>query len=411
MGDSNANAPTKANYRCWAIRQAGGSFFSNHHRKDLANGKRQIWWDKGTQSKDAPLYLSETVRERDHSDSLLLCEGEPDTDALVDKGFYALGTVTGASTPPSDEALSVLHGRAVALWPDADPETTNPPFAGQRHMDEIAGRLRDRDCDVLLVEWADAPQDGAGAKDYFEAGHSARDFAELLSNAESYPTDGIAPALESQLEANGVPERDTSETHRDDGHLTVVPPASTYPLSMLPSTFLAYVREASVAIGVDPAMVAIPLLMNAAATIGNRASLELKPGYILFPTLWGVVVAPPGSAKTPAQMAASQPMVTLQREAKQLYDEQLANWEAETAEWESTDRADRDAKPERPVMEHFFTTDATIEALGSIVDTNPGVVLQRDEIVGWVTGIDAYRKGGERQQHLSMWAGTAAHGY
>ena len=117
-------------------------------------------------------------------------------------------------------------------------------------------------------------------------------------------------------------------------------------------------------------------------------------------------VAAPGSGKTPAEMAANGPLLTLQREAKQEFDFALAQYDSELAEWESLPKADRGVKPSRPVMEHFLTSDATIEALAHIVAVSPGVSLQRDELVGWVTSFDAYKKGGERQSHLSLWAGA-----
>lgn len=182
-----------------------------------------------------------------------------------------------------------------------------------------------------------------------------------------------------------------------------VPP---YPVEALNDPFSSYVSSAARAIGVPPEFVAVPLLVNAGAAIGNRKEIELKPGYTQRPILWAAVVAPPGSAKTPAGMAANAPLLELQREAKEAHGEALMEWESDIAAWEDAPKGERGQKPPRPVMDHFLTTDATIESLATIVDTSPGVVIFKDEIVGWVTAFDAYRKGGERQAHLSMWAGV-----
>jgi hypothetical protein len=58
-------------------------------------------------------------------------------------------------------------------------------------------------------------------------------------------------------------------------------------------------------------------------------------------------------------------------------------------------------------MRHYYTTDATMEAIAPMFATSPGVALIRDELSGWVKSFDAYRggKGGDRQKWLGLWAG------
>ena len=65
---------------------------------------------------------------------VIVCEGEPATDALLDLGLSAVGTVTGAGSTPGPGPLEVLRARDVVLWPDAD-------SAGTKHMGRIAETL------------------------------------------------------------------------------------------------------------------------------------------------------------------------------------------------------------------------------------------------------------------------------
>lgn len=51
---------------------------------------------------------------------IIIAEGEKAAAALLDAGFTAVGTVTGASSTLDTEALEVLRDREVILWPDAD---------------------------------------------------------------------------------------------------------------------------------------------------------------------------------------------------------------------------------------------------------------------------------------------------
>src|SRR5207237_1071261 len=87
---------------------------------------------------------------------------------------------------------------------------------------------------------------------------------------------------------------------------------------------------------------------------------------------------------------------------------------AELSEWKhraGKDRADAGAPPEkpmRPVMGRTFTDDATMEALGRRLHESPrGIVFMRDEIAGWVRGMNQYRggNGADRQRWLSIWSG------
>jgi hypothetical protein len=194
-----------------------------------------------------------------------------------------------------------------------------------------------------------------------------------------------------------------------------------YPVEVLPEPAQAYVVGAAKAIGCPVEMVAVPFLAYAGATIGRQFAIELKRSFRQWPVLWAAVVAPTGSAKTPANEAARLPMEELQDAARERFEADLVAHElamvayeerkrASKGRGEMSTKAEREAmdnapgRPGRPKLEHYFTTDATIEALAEILSGSPGVALYRDELVGWVRGFDAYKggRGGERQQHLSM---------
>jgi putative DNA primase/helicase len=187
-----------------------------------------------------------------------------------------------------------------------------------------------------------------------------------------------------------------------------LPDVPLFPIDVLPEAARRYISEAATALGVPPDMVAVPLLTFAGATIGNSLCIELKPGYWQRPILYTAVVAVPGSAKSPALDAARFPLDVLQREAIEAYKQALQEYERELEGWQASPKETRGEKPEKPLLEHYFTTDATLEALAAILEGSAGVVLCRDEIVGWVKSCDAYRggRGGDRQQWLSLWAGA-----
>jgi hypothetical protein len=101
--------------------------------KDVAWKINEEWGLKGRPLKTLPLYGIHCL-DKDNPSRVILVEGEKAADAVVGHGLFAVGSVCGATTTPSDEVLSDLQGREVILWPDAD-------LPGREHMQRISARL------------------------------------------------------------------------------------------------------------------------------------------------------------------------------------------------------------------------------------------------------------------------------
>lgn len=233
----------------------------------------------------------------------------------------------------------------------------------------------------------------------------------------------IGSTLRSGLDAGmheprEIPKKGSSVLHfssEDKGEDVAATALPEYPVHAFPEPVRSYVIEAAVSIDCPPEMVALPLLTYAGSTIGNTRYLVLKSDYIVYPILWTAIVAPPGSAKTPADKAARYAIDILQADAKYRYDDEMDGYRADYERWKHRPKSKKgevvefEPEPERPVLEHFYTTDATIEAMAMIVSRSAGVAFARDELVGWVKSMDAYKanRGAERSQYLSLWSGSA----
>jgi hypothetical protein len=208
---------------------------------------------------------------------------------------------------------------------------------------------------------------------------------------------------------SGVSERghlvNSDSSVSSQGDISGIPP---FPSESMPDVVRQYCEEAAAAIGVPVEMVACPLFAYAGATIGNRQCIQLKPGFVEYPQLWIATVAPPGAAKSPADGAARMPIDELQTEAKNVFDLDADHYRNELQQWKDSPKETRGDAPAAPDLQHYYSTDTTIEALGRILESSPGVALSRDEFVGWVNSMDAYKggKGSERQHHLSAWSGA-----
>lgn len=168
------------------IRDVGGELRALHHRRDFSDGTKAFSWRRpdgkaglnGIPATSLPLYRSETLAEVPDS-FVVVVEGERAADdvaqALVGGAIGVVATVTGASTCPSDEVLSLLTGRRVVLWPDNDEP-------GNAHMAKVAQALgRVGAPEVRVVDWPDAPAHG-DAVDYLQR-HGSADLLELLNSA------------------------------------------------------------------------------------------------------------------------------------------------------------------------------------------------------------------------------------
>ena len=66
-----------------------------------------------------------------------------------------------------------------------------------------------------------------------------------------------------------------------------------------------YVEAAALATGAPAGFVALPTLVFAGTTAGNEHRIEIKAGYAQRPVLFGGVVAPTGSTKSPGGRLAA----------------------------------------------------------------------------------------------------------
>ena len=184
----------------------------------------------------------------------------------------------------------------------------------------------------------------------------------------------------------------------------LLPPVPNFPVHVLPEPGRSLAIEGAAAIGVPPDLIAVPLLGFVAGAVGRSRRLVLKKGWEERAVLDPAVVAPPGSAKTPALRLAQYAAEALQKEAHDRYQAALQAFEAALALWEASDKAERGAMPVRPVLQHIFTNDATMEAMALLLCDSSGLVLVQDELVGWIKSFDAYRTAGDRQRFLSLWS-------
>jgi len=160
----------------YAIRDAAGRLHAVHVRRETPAGKAMSWRGadgrsglNGRRVDSLPLYGSERVPTWPLDAWVIVCEGESDTDALLDLNVPALGSVTGATvgtdsvTAPTVDALrDIATGRRFVTWGDHDD-------VGRAHAAAVAANLwRAGAVDVRAVVYRPTAvpwPKGAGARD------------------------------------------------------------------------------------------------------------------------------------------------------------------------------------------------------------------------------------------------------
>lgn len=180
--------------RRWEYRDAQGRLVGFIYRFDLPGGGKDLvpcaWcvceetgetgWQWKSFPKPRPLYNAHLINQRPQA-RLLLVEGEKTADAAA-KIFPELVVVTwpGGSNAVKFTDWSLLRGRHVTIWPDADlPGRKTVSTIGEILVVEGAGEVRAVDLPTGLPKgWdlADAVPEGVSL-DPAQIYHQARDFA------------------------------------------------------------------------------------------------------------------------------------------------------------------------------------------------------------------------------------------
>lgn len=187
---------------------------------------------------------------------------------------------------------------------------------------------------------------------------------------------------------------------------------------MLPFKFANYVfDEAERADNMSPDMVAVCLITSFASLIGARVGIKPKAhdDWTIIPNLWGGIVSPPSSKKSPAFDAGTYPLDQLVINARSEYNEALKKYEVKLLIQDAdknalkaklkdaSKRTDEDKQQliaeellklsdnaeSAPILKRYSTNDSTSEALAEIEKHNPnGILVLRDELTGWLESVD-----------------------
>jgi hypothetical protein len=204
-----------------------------------------------------------------------------------------------------------------------------------------------------------------------------------------------------------------------------------FPIDLLGTFWGSWCQAHAEARCVPVDYVATAVLASASALIGNARWAAASPEWAEPPVLWCAIVGSPSAGKSPAL----DPVLTMARQieaegieatrpARQAYEEALELARAKAAEWQHQVKQalkKGDPPPSKPAdaidpdpdpvpLPRVIAADTTPERLGTLLRDNPnGLLLNRDEIAGWLGSFGRYSSdgGGERAMWLEAYGGRA----
>lgn len=177
-----------------------------------------------------------------------------------------------------------------------------------------------------------------------------------------------------------------------------------------------WIESAAEAAGCPADYVVAPLLVGFSTLIGNARSVSPWGGWVEPAVLWAGNVGDPSSNKSPGMDAVLAALRGIEATKAEGFEERHREWsalaEAATVVREAWQDEVKEAVkrrtpppsmpeaaqvPPEPGLPRLVVNDATPEALAAVLAANPrGVMLHRDELPGWLEGMERYNAGGAR---------------
>jgi hypothetical protein len=193
-------------------------------------------------------------------------------------------------------------------------------------------------------------------------------------------------------------------------------PPPTLPLEVFGETWKQWLLDAAAAAACPVDYVVAPLLASVSTLIGNARWAQASSGWSEPPHLWIVAVGDSGTGKSPgADCLLRDVLPEIERRMVGDYPDRLREWQAAAEfdkiakkRWQDDLRTAQENKKPLPPMPRPVASDiapekprlrqhdVTIEQVAVIlaVAAPKGAMMVRDEIAGWLTGMDAYNPAG-----------------
>ncbi|MFH7325894.1 DUF3987 domain-containing protein [Desulfurivibrio sp. C05AmB] len=174
-----------------------------------------------------------------------------------------------------------------------------------------------------------------------------------------------------------------------------------FPVDLFPPVVADFAKDQAELMGVDPAIICMAALGALAGCIDDRLQIQPKrydPTWRESARLWIGIIGDPATKKSPGMKKAISPANRVAAEWRKKHAEAVQQWEDECEKLKTDDKKAK--LPPKPAAKRLTVSDSTVEKLGEILaGMEPrGILVDRDELTGWLNSMDAYKNGGGKDR-------------
>jgi hypothetical protein len=170
----------------------------------------------------------------------------------------------------------------------------------------------------------------------------------------------------------------------------------SFPIEVFPKSIQNLIINAEETVGYNPEYLSAGILSACATSIGSSVKL-FNGSYENPPILWLNIIGRSGDGKTHPLKFAKQPITEMDKKS-------FTRFQSDMQKYSNS----KDKNEEKPLYNKTILSDFTPEKLSeSLQDNKKGVLIFRDELLGWIKSFDKYKKGGDQQMYLEFFNGDA----
>ncbi|MBC7835119.1 MAG: DUF3987 domain-containing protein [Phycisphaerales bacterium] len=215
-----------------------------------------------------------------------------------------------------------------------------------------------------------------------------------------------------------------------------LPPVDPFDPALLPDSLRPWAEDIAERIQCPIDFIAVAAMVALSSLVGRTLGIRPKreDDWTVVPNLWGGVIGRPGVMKTPAITEPLKPVKAMEIEAKKAFDAKSKEREAskrvaDVRKKDATTKIKKaisdksealrlamesiaDDGEEQITRKRYIVNDSSVEKLGEILNENPrGVLVFRDELVGFLKSLDKEGQEGARSFYLEAWNGNGHYTY
>lgn len=216
-----------------------------------------------------------------------------------------------------------------------------------------------------------------------------------------------------------------------------LPPVKSLDPIMIPAPLRDWLMDISDRMQIPSDFSTAAAVVALGSIIGHGCGIypKRRDDWLVVPNLWGAVVGRPSLMKTPAISEAQRHLIRLETEAREEYQGKIEAFSLDmeikkltraaiseeikrAVKKELSDDIERARQrlaalqTDEPTRRRYQTQDTTVEKIGELLNENPrGILINRDELIGWFRSLDRDGHEGDRAFYLEAWNGTQAFTY